>query len=129
MNDTPGSQLPNALPSIPSDPCIYLLMTAAEIESARETGTWVSASFATEGFIHASPAVQLERVANKHYREKTEVHVVCVQTELLISEPRWEPAAGSLYPHIYGPLNYSAVGRIVPTTRNADGSFRIPAMT
>ena len=118
----------NSHPSFPLDPCIYLLMTAAEVDSARATGTWVSASFATEGFMHASPVDQLERVANKHYRQKLDVHVVCVRTDLLISELRWEPAAGSLYPHIYGPLNFEAVVGTVPTERNPDGSFRIPAM-
>ena len=104
-------------------------MTAAEIESARAAGTWVSASLATEGFIHASPAEQLERVANRHYQHKVDVKVVCVQIDLLKSELRWEPAAGSLYPHIYGPLNFEAVVQIVSTERNTDGMFRIPSLT
>lgn len=129
MNDSESSLSLAVSSSIPSDPCIYLLMTAAEIESAQASGIWVSAMFDAEGFIHASPVDQLERVANKHYRQKIDVHVVCVRIDLLTSELRWEPAAGSLYPHIYGPLNYDAVVKILPTERNADGSFRIPAMT
>ena len=108
------------------DPHIYLLMTATEIAAARATGTWVSAGFASEGFIHASPYEQLERVANKHYQHKSDVYVAWVQVDQLTSELRWEPAAGSLYPHLFGPLNFEAVVRIVPTGRNADGTFRIP---
>lgn len=107
-------------------PLIYLLMTAAEIESARATGQWSSASLFTEGFIHASPYDQLERVANKHYRQKTEVRVVEVSVEKLTSELRWEPAAGSWYPHIYGPLNFDAVVDVYPTERTAVGTFQIP---
>ena len=107
-------------------PFIYLLMTSAEIESARRSGTWAPASLPTEGFIHASPYEQLERVANKHYRSAIDVHVVQVSVERLTSEQRWEPAAGSLYPHIYGPLNFEAVVLVVATERHADGSFRIP---
>ena len=101
-------------------------MTATEIAAARATGTWVSAGFSSEGFIHASPYEQLERVANKHYRQKVDVYVVWVRTDLLRSELRWEPAAGSLYPHIYGPLNIEAVSQVVPTERKADGTFVIP---
>lgn len=105
---------------------IYLLMTAEEIDTARERGAWTSADFASEGFIHASPYEQLERVANKYYRQKTDVQVVCVQCQRLTSELRWEVAAGSLYPHIYGPLNFDAVVGVVPAERNVDGTFRIP---
>ena len=99
----------NAPPVIPDDPCIYLLMTAEEITCARTTGQWESVSLSVEGFIHASPANQLKRVADKYYQQKSDVQVVCVRTDLLKPELRWEPAAGSLYPHIYGPLSVDAV--------------------
>jgi|GEM_PF-300360 len=126
---TSGNEPLNSPLASPHDPCIYLLMTAEEIASAQAAGTWVSASYEAEGFIHASPVEQLERVANKHYRQKRDVHVVCVRTDLLKSELRWEPAAGSLYPHIYGPLNFDAAVATVPTGRNADGTFRIPSLS
>jgi uncharacterized protein (DUF952 family) len=105
---------------------IYLLMPLADIEAARQQGSWVSASYATEGFIHASPYEQLGRVANKHYRQKVDVCVVSVRVDQLKSELRWEPAAGSLYPHIYGPLNWEAVDTILPTQRVPNGDFVIP---
>lgn len=101
-------------------------MTLADIESARQQGTWISDSFPTEGFIHASPYEQLERVANKHYRHKPNVHVVRVRVDQLTSELRWEPAAGSLYPHIYGPLNWDAVDRVVPAKKTDQGIIVIP---
>lgn len=110
-----------------NDERIYLLMTRSEIETASQQGTWVSATFPAEGFIHASPYDQLGRVANKHYRQKVDVCVVCVRVDRLQSELRWEPAAGSLYPHIYGPLNWNAVDGILPTSRDADGTIVIPA--
>ena len=98
-----------APPVIPDDPCVYLLMTAEEIDRARATGEWESVSLPVEGFIHASPANQLKRVADKYYQQQHDVQVVCVRTDLLSSELRWESAAGSLYPHIYGPLPMAAV--------------------
>ena len=118
----------NAPPVIPDDPRIYLLMTAEEIACARTTGQWESVSLSVEGFIHASPANQLKRVADKYYQQKHEVQVVCVRIDLLKPELRWEPAAGSLYPHIYGPLNFNSVVDIVPTQRNEDGTFLIPQL-
>ncbi len=118
----------NAPPMIPDDPRIYLLMTAEEITMARSSGRWESVSLPEEGFIHASPANQLKRVADKFCQQKQDVQVVCVRTDLLNSELRWEPAAGSLYPHIYGPLNFNSVVDIVPTQRNEDGTFEIPQL-
>ena len=108
---------------------IYLLMTTSEIDAARESGSWTPVSYLSEGFIHASPYEQLERVANKHFRQKTDVQIVCVQTDRLTPELRWEPAAGSLYPHLYGPLNFDAVIAVNPTIRNPDGTFRISQST
>lgn len=105
---------------------IYLLMTLPEIESSRQAGFWSSPSLSTEGFIHASPYDQLERVANKYYRERSEVHIVRVMVDRLVSEVRWEPAAGGLYPHIYGRLNFDAVDQIVQADRDQKGAFRIP---
>lgn len=105
---------------------IYLLLSRSDIEAARQQGQWVSASFETEGFIHASPHEQLVRVANKHYRQKVDVCVVGVRVDQLKSELRWEPAAGSLYPHIYGPLNWDAVDQILPTQRDSSRDFVIP---
>ena len=35
--------------------------------------------------------------------------VLRIDPHLVRAEIRWEPAAGSLYPHIYRPLNLDAV--------------------
>ena len=112
-----------------SGPWVYLLLTAEELRASEASGHWISGSLAEEGFIHASPYDQLERVANKHYRQKADVHLVRVRVDRLKSELRWEPAAGSLYPHIYGPVNWDAVDEIRPTVRNADGLFRFSSLS
>lgn len=104
---------------------IYLLMTPDDFARATDKGTWVPDSFKVEGFIHASPADQLTRVANKHYSRFDELCVVTLQADRVHAEIRWEPAAGSLYPHIYGPLNMDAVEEISTARKGEDGRFAI----
>ena len=33
---------------------------------------------------------------------------------------------GSVYPHVYGPINVDAVARIVPLVPSDTGSFKMP---
>jgi uncharacterized protein (DUF952 family) len=109
-----------------ADPFIYLLMGTQDHEAATQAGTWDPPSRATDGFIHASPAGSLTRVANKHYRQFDEVRVVWLRQEGLRSEVLWEPASdGGLYPHVYGPINMDAAERVTPARKGADGNYEI----
>lgn len=108
---------------------IYILCTPAAYEAAGAKGQYISESLGPEGFIHASPANQLTRVANKYYAQN---EVLCVLTvdESKISAPvKWEAIAnGDLYPHIYGPLNMDAVVCMQSVQRSADGTYTIEIM-
>ncbi len=108
-----------------TNPFIYLLMTPADYQNAKAVGTWNPSSLAVEGFIHASPADQLTRVANKHYRQSNEVVVVFLRHEQVRSEILWEPATGGLYPHVYGPINMDAEAKAVVIQKGANGDFSI----
>lgn len=107
------------------DPFIYLLMAPADYDKARADGVWDPPSRAAEGFIHASPAGQLTRVANKHYRHHDELRVVPLRADRLTAEVRWEPAAGALYPHVYGPINMDAAGDARAVRRGEGGEYAI----
>ena len=110
-----------------SDPFIYLTMSADDFVKASAEGTWAPDSLKAEGFIHASPADQLTRVANKHYSQFDEVRIVVLRADRVHPEIRWEPASDNhLYPHIYGPLNMDAAERAVAVKKGADGLFSIP---
>jgi uncharacterized protein (DUF952 family) len=104
---------------------IYLLIALADYARAVELGRYEPPGLATEHFIHASPADQLTRVANKHYRGVKDLHLLCVDPRRVRAPVRWEPAAGGLYPHIYGPLNLDAVLYLKPIVPGAGGEFRI----
>ena len=102
---------------------IYVLLSQAQLDVAHDSGTYVPSDFESEGFVHASPREQLSRVANKFYREVSELRLLEIDPRRVKAEVRWEPAAGGLYPHIYGPLNLSAVVRIVAVPRDAEGKW------
>lgn len=107
------------------DPLIYLLMNPPDFDRATAAGEWDPPSRAAEGFVHASPADQLTRVANKHYAAFDEVVVVALALDRVRPEVVWEPATGGLYPHIYGPVNLDAVAGTERVRKGSDGMYVI----
>ena len=105
---------------------IYILCPPAVHEAAMACGTYQPESLVSEGFIHASPAHQLTRVANKYYGQHAELRVLTVDPTQLTAELKWETiSTGDQYPHIYGPLNMDAVTAASTVARQADGSYAI----
>jgi uncharacterized protein (DUF952 family) len=104
---------------------IYVFLPAVDYESAVALGYYRPDSVDAGGFIHASPADQLTRVANKYYADREDVRLLCVDPLRVKAEIRWEPATGGLYPHIYGPLNLDAVVRIRRVQAGSDGRISI----
>lgn len=107
------------------DPYIYLLSSEAEYQQGLATGEIVRDSLQTEGFIHASPKSQLNRVANKFYKDTEQPLILELDKKLITSEIKWEPATGGLYPHIYGPININSVHKVVPISLDESGDFAI----
>ncbi len=107
---------------------IFILTSAAAYEQARALGQYAIPD-PTEGFIHASPADQLNRVANKYYTGVEDLLLLIVDPQRVHAEIKWEPATGGLYPHIYGDLNLDAVTKIVPIQKAADGTIVIQPET
>jgi uncharacterized protein (DUF952 family) len=108
-----------------SDPNIYLLSSEAEYQQAHDNGSLVRDSLQSEGFIHASPRSQLNRIANKYYKEKALPLILVVDKKLISPQLKWEPATGGLYPHIYGPLNMNAVTKVENIYLADDGNFHL----
>jgi len=64
------------------------------------------------GFIHASTRAQVEGVANRFYADVDELVLLTIDPLKVSHEIKWEPSApgaDELFPHIYGPLDISAV--------------------
>jgi uncharacterized protein (DUF952 family) len=107
------------------DPIIYVLISGVDYQKSLASGSYTPESLANAGFIHASPAAQLTRVANKYYKEVEDVRVLIVDLAKITSPVKWEPATGGLYPHIYGPMNMDAVVRQCAIHPGLDGVFDI----
>jgi len=108
-----------------TDPFIYLLSSEKEYKQALSKGVFVRDSIQEEGFIHASPKNQLTRVANKYYKETINPLILVVDVKKVSVEVKWEPAAGSFYPHIYGALNTDAIIEFQPIALNEMGEFNL----
>lgn len=112
---------------------VYILIELADYERAVEIGYLSTPSLATEGFIHASPAEMLTRVANRFFAKATDIRLLHVEAARVKAPIRWEPAsdaasdpaASGLYPHLYGALNLDAIVRVGRVWRDSDGKIRI----
>jgi len=107
------------------NPFIYVLMSPETLRESTESGIFAPESLQTEKFVHASPANQLTRIANKYYTENDTVHVAVVRKTKVKAPIKWEPATAGIYPHIYGELNMDSVEQVVPFYIGDDGTFVI----
>ncbi len=89
-------------------------------------------ALAEDGFIHCSPdETTALRVADAFYRETVGPLMVLLIDEHALDAPvRWEPPepapppgmpATTLFPHVYGRVNRSAVAGMLEVERDAEG--------
>lgn len=108
---------------------IYHIATAANWARAKQDGQYTMSTpdltLAQEGFIHASMAGQVTQVANAFYRGKPDLLLLVIDPGLVAADIRYEPVPRQPlpYPHIYGPLNLSAVIQAHPFRPGHDGQF------
>jgi uncharacterized protein (DUF952 family) len=113
---------------------IYHLVTRQQWSAARRAGSYAPPSLAAEGFIHCSTLEQLAATANAFYRGNRDLVVLCIEESRLGVRLRFEPPADASdaraserFPHLYGPLNPGAVGRVIDFPCADDGTFTLPA--
>ena len=120
---------------------IYHITSGEAAQAARQSGEYRAESLASQGFIHFSQLHQLLRVANAFYKGLSDQVILVVDPALLTSELKYEapvhpstaerstaPSADQRFPHLYGPLNFEAVIKVVDLPAAADGSFILPAL-
>ncbi|PKH42875.1 DUF952 domain-containing protein [Nocardioides alpinus] len=102
---------------------MFHIATAADWRRTLGTGTYttstVGRTLEEEGFIHASRRDQVQGVFDRYYRGLGE-HLVLLRidpTRLTDAEVRVEPVGEDTYPHVYGPINRSAVVDVSPLNR------------
>ena len=89
---------------------IYHIALPEIWEQVRTEPLYRHESLAAEGFIHCSYEDQLDGVIGRYYADAEELVVLTIDTDRLAARLVAEPSTGGeIYPHIYGPLNMSAV--------------------
>jgi uncharacterized protein (DUF952 family) len=115
---------------------IYHITSRTAWNTARQRGNYRADSLETEGFIHCSTDKQVVPVAEKYYQGQDSLILLVIEPERLTSDLKWEPPAegtpppgvpeGSLFPHIYGPINLEAVVRVFDLQSHPDGKYGFP---
>lgn len=102
---------------------IFHIATAADWRRTLDSGTYatstVGRTLAEEGFIHASRRDQVQGVFDRYYRGLGE-HLVLLTIDtarLDRAEVRVEAVGDDTYPHVYGPINRTAVVDVTPLNR------------
>lgn len=99
---------------------IFHITTQGEWAAGLAQGAYVALSFATEGFIHSSLLRQVAGVHHRFFAGQTDLVVLVIDPSRLNAELRYDPVAQDHFPHIYGPINPSAVVRVVTVPPGAD---------
>lgn len=116
---------------------IYHITTRNAAHLSRQTGEYRTESLSEAGFIHLSQRHQVLGVANAFYTGQTDLAILVVDPSRLKADLKYEPpvhpsasdtapSAENLFPHLYGPLNFDAVVRVVDLPANVDGKFEMP---
>lgn len=120
---------------------IYHITQRKAAEAARQSGEYRAESLTSDGFIHFSQRHQVAGVAKAFYAGQKELVILVVETDRLLAPLKYEApvhpgaAAGALaptddqrFPHLYGPLNFSAVVNILELPLAASGGFILPEL-
>jgi len=102
----------------------YHLALVSEWNAQKGSGQYVPGAFDADGFIHCTNGLDLlTQIANMFYKESPDERTVLVlDTSRVESELRYDDDAQT-FPHIYGPLNTSAVIGELQVERADDGTF------
>lgn len=92
---------------------IYHIVAVSSWEHQAESQQYVHASLEQEGFIHASRAAQIAGVLDRYYVGVNDLLKLTIDTDLLDTtstlKEELADSIGEIFPHIYGPINKSAI--------------------
>lgn len=80
-----------------------------------------------DGYIHFSTAEQVLETAAKHFAGQDGLVLVAIDETRLGEALKYETSrGGALFPHLYAPLDLSAVAWVRPLPLGADGAHAFP---
>lgn len=110
------------------DRLVYKIAPRPLWEAAEATGVFAGASIDFEdGFIHLSSGAQVKETARLYFAGQTDLLLIAVDTAAVGDALKWEASrGGDLFPHLYAPLEFSAVEFVVPLPLGPDGAHQFP---
>ncbi|AHH93484.1 DUF952 domain-containing protein [Kutzneria viridogrisea] len=110
---------------------ILHICSQAEWAVAEEEGVHAPASLDEVGFVHCSDPGTAHIPANAVFAGRTDLVLLVIDPVSLDATVRWEQGvpehpAGILFPHVYGPINTSAVLAVVDFPPDESGVFALP---
>lgn len=113
--------------SHPSD-FIYKICPRDAYHVAKLSGEYLGSVLdQKDGFIHLSSYEQVKETAARHFRGQAELVLMAVRSETLGAALKWEPSrGGALFPHLYGPLPFSAIESVFELPLLAEGTHQFP---
>jgi uncharacterized protein (DUF952 family) len=106
---------------------IVHLCTRQAWENALAGGEYRADSLEFEGFIHCSRPDQILEVANRYYRQVSDLVLLWIDPEKVTQNIRLEKAEAEtqdVFPHVYGPINLDAIISVSAFPIHQDGYFR-----
>ncbi len=111
-----------------SQAAIYHLITESDLKQRLKNDYIYEPSLESEGFTHNATLSQVVPAANRHYKGKRDTLLLQIDERLLQYPLRYDYVErhNQYFPHIYGPINLSAVVKIYVMPISDDGTFRLP---
>jgi uncharacterized protein (DUF952 family) len=110
------------------DRIIYKIAPRAQWADAEAAGVFEGAPIdLADGFIHFSTAAQAKETAAKHFAGQSDLLLIAVDTAKLGTAVKYEVSrGGDLFPHLYAPLELSAVVWVKDLPLGPDGAHEFP---
>jgi uncharacterized protein (DUF952 family) len=107
---------------------VYKILTEAAFREAGLKGHFAgSADDLRDGFIHLSAAHQLAGTLAKHFAGQAGLMLLALDPTRLGPHLEWEASrGGALFPHLYAPLDVSALLWAEPLLLGVEGIHRLP---
>ncbi len=103
---------------------VYKITSPALWAQAQQTGNLPDNELdARDGYVHLSTREQLPETLRLHFPGQQDLVILAVRTHSLGAMLKWEPSrGGDLFPHLYGPLAFTAVEDTISIDVAPDGS-------
>ncbi|MBD2769980.1 DUF952 domain-containing protein [Hymenobacter sp. BT664] len=111
---------------------LYRIAEVADWQQALDSGFFVSADLAAEGFIHSSQRHQILETARRYYAGRADLVLLEWDEEVLAAahirvEREWVASRGEAFAHVFGPVPLAAVRRHWPFEPDGAGQFQLPS--